>query len=319
MLLAVAAGLGALWAARRAAAASGGQLAAIEGLLPDFADLPAPELRRLGFVAAGTLVVFAMGLVDDARRLRPALKLGVQVLAALLLVAGGVRVTAFVPSTAFSAVITVLWVVGITNAFNLLDNMDGLSAGIAAIAGFCFAMIAATTGQPELAALLGLLSGAAAGFLTRNYHPARMYMGDSGSYLLGFALSALSVEATFYRYSYTLPPDSSPAMLALGVPLLIMAVPMFDTATVLWIRLREGRPLWVGDRSHLSHRLLGLGLSVREAVLAIWLLTLACGLGAVLLRDLPLAGGVLVLAQAAAILAVVAILEGLGRRGAPRQ
>ncbi len=94
---------------------------------------------------------------------------------------------------------------------------------------------------------------------------------------------------------------------------------MFDTATVLWIRLREGRPLWVGDRSHLSHRLVGLGLSVREAVLAIWLLTLACGLGAVLLRDLPLAGGVLVLAQAAAILAVVAILEGLGRRGAPRQ
>ena len=99
------------------------------------------------------------------------------------------------------------------------------------------------------------------------------------------------------------------------VPLLIMAVPMFDTASVLWIRLREGRPLWIGDRSHLSHRLVGTGLSVRGAVLAIYLLTLACGIGALLLKDVSLIGGVLIMAQAVAILTVVAILEGLGRRG----
>jgi UDP-GlcNAc:undecaprenyl-phosphate GlcNAc-1-phosphate transferase len=317
MLLAMAGAVAGLWILWRAAATSGGTLDVIEGLLPDFGELSRPELRRLGFIGLGSLAVFAAGLYDDARRMRPLFKFGVHVLAALLLVAGGVRLTAFVPSTAFSAAITVLWVAGITNAFNLLDNMDGLSAGTAAISAFVFAMVAAATGQPVLGALLAALAGAAAGFLTQNFHPARMYMGDAGSCWLGFTLSALSVEATFYRY--TLPPDSSPVMLALGVPLLIMAVPIFDTASVLWIRLREGRPPWVGDRSHLSHRLVEMGLSVREAVLAIWLLTLACGLGALLLKDLPLVGGVLVLAQAAAILAVVAILEGLGRRGASRK
>jgi len=284
-----------------------------------FTDLELPEggaLARLGCVAAGGLVVFAVGMIDDLRGLRPLAKLIAQVLAALILVFGGVRVTAHIHSAPVSALLTVLWVVGITNAFNLLDNMDGLSAGIAAIAAFIFAMVTASTGSPFLSLTLALLAGAAAGFLVHNFCPARLYLGDAGSYWLGFTLSALTVEATFYRAGAGGGGGgaAAPAMLAVVVPLLIMAVPMFDTATVLWIRLREGRRLWVGDRSHLSHRLVELGLSARQAVLTIYLLTLACGLGALLLADLSVAGGGLVLAQAAAILAVVAILEGMGRR-----
>ena len=260
MLLAFGAALALLWALRRAAV--GGAPDLLENQLPDFGGLGRRELLRLGLIALGGLAVFTVGLVDDARRVHPGVKFGVQIAAALMLAAGGVRVTAFIPGAAASYALTVLWVVGITNAFNLLDNMDGLSAGTAAIAAFIFAMVAGGTGQPALAALLAGLAGAAAGFLVHNFCPARLYMGDAGSYWLGFTLSALTAEATFYRYG-----DSSPAMLALGVPLLIMAVPIFDTASVLFIRLREHRPLWVGDRSHLSHRLVALGLSVREAVL----------------------------------------------------
>ncbi len=292
--------------------------AAVEWLEVTFPELELParaELVRLGYVAGGGLLVFAVGTIDDARSLKPLYKLLVQIAAALLLVAGGVRVTAHVPFYAVSVLLTVLWVVGITNAFNLLDNMDGLSAGIAAIAAFIFAMVAAAAAGPFLGLALALLAGAAAGFLVHNFRPARLYMGDGGSYFLGFTLAALTVEATFYRSGQ----PGSPVMLAVGVPLLIMAVPIFDTATVLWIRLREGRPPWVGDRSHLSHRLVEMGLSVRQAVLTIYLLTLACGLGAMLLtmllKKFSIAGGMLILAQAAAILAVVAILEGLGRRG----
>jgi UDP-GlcNAc:undecaprenyl-phosphate/decaprenyl-phosphate GlcNAc-1-phosphate transferase len=294
------------------------RVAAPEWLEIAFPDLVLPEraaLIRMAYIAGGGLLVFLVGMVDDARGLRPAIKLCFQVVAALLLVAGGVRVTAFIDNTAASAVLTVLWIVGITNSFNLLDNMDGLTAGIAGIAAFIFAMVQVWVGEPFLAVTLALLAGVAAGFLVHNFHPARLYMGDAGSYFLGFLLSALSVEATFYRYSESQSCLAPPAMLAVGVPLLILAVPMFDTASVLWIRLREGRPLWVGDRSHLSHRLVGIGLSVRQAVLTIYLLTAACGIGALLLKNLSAVGGALVLAQAATILAVVAILEGLGRRG----
>jgi len=312
MLLGLVAGLGLLfWLCH-----------AKRGVAPEWLEIAFPDLtlpgsaalRRMAFIAAGGLLVFVVGMVDDLRGLKPAIKLVVQVVAALLLVFGGVRATAFIDNVAVSAILTVLWVVGLTNSFNLLDNMDGLSAGIVAIAAFIFAMVQVSVGEPFLAVTLALLAGVAAGFLVHNFCPARLYMGDAGIYLLGFTLSALTVEGTFYRYSDSYPAPA--AMLAVGVPLLIMAVPMFDTATVLWIRLREGRPLWIGDRSHLSHRLVGIGLSVRQAVLAIYLLTLACGIGALLLKDLSIVGGALVLAQAAAILAVVAILEGLGRRGA---
>jgi UDP-GlcNAc:undecaprenyl-phosphate GlcNAc-1-phosphate transferase len=309
MLLAFALGiLGLVWLNARPAGAPEW----LSLILPDLTAPDRGELRRLLVIGGASLVVFAAGMVDDARRLRPAVKLACQVAAALLLAFGGVRVTALIPGYPVSVALTVLWVVGITNAFNFLDNMDGLSGGTAAISAFIFAMVAAGTGQPLLALLLALLAGAAAGFLVHNFCPARLYMGDAGSNWLGFTLSALTVEATFFRYS--LPEGASPAMLALGVPLLIMAVPIFDATTVIWIRLREGRPPWLGDRSHLSHRLVELGLSPREAVLAIWLLALACGLGALFLRELPLHLGAIVLAQAAAILAVVAILEGLGRR-----
>ena len=230
----------------------------LEVVFPELELPPRAELVRLGYVAGGGLLVFAVGTIDDARSLKPLYKLLGQIAAALLLVAGGVRVTAFIDSTAVSAVLTVLWVVGITNSFNLLDNMDGLSAGIAAIAAFIFAMVAAAAGGLFLGVALALLAGAAAGFLVHNFRPARLYMGDGGSYWLGFTLSALTVEATFYQGT------GARVMLAVGVPLLIMAVPLFDTATVLWIRMREKRPPWVGDRSHLSHRLVEMGLSARD-------------------------------------------------------
>ncbi len=282
----------------------------LETILPDLSAVTASGLKSYLPIAIGAGIVFLAGVVDDARGLNPWIKLGCQILAALVLVGGGVRVTAHIPSQTVSIVLTVLWVVGITNSFNLLDNMDGLSAGIAAIAAFIFAMVAAETGQPFLSLLLALLAGSSAGFLVHNFCPARLYLGDAGSYMIGFCLSALTVKATFFTGK-----GNASAWMAMVLPLLILAVPIFDTVTVLWIRLREGRPLWVGDRSHFSHRLVSSGLSVPKAVLTIYLLTMVCGIGALLLRYLPTVGQVLVLSQTMAILAVVAILEGSKQGG----
>ena len=153
---------------------------------------------------------------------------------------------------------------------------------------------------------LAALVGSCAGFLPFNWHRASVYMGDGGSLWLGYTIAALTIATTFYRYERS--------VFQLALPVLVVAVPVFDMALVLLVRLKRRRPLTRGDRTHLSHRLVSLGMKETEAVLTILLLSTALGLGAYLLKDLPEAAGIVVLAQAAAVMCVVFLLEYAGRR-----
>ena len=250
-------------------------------------------------------LIMLMGLIDDRYSLNWKPRLFVQVGLAVLLAASGVRVTLFGPlaNPFFGGVVTVLWVVGLTNSFNFLDNMDGLAAGVGLIAALLFATAQLMVGSLFVPAVLLGLVGALAGFLVHNRYPARLYMGDAGSNFLGFLLGGLTVAGTYYRY------DAEVSRFSVLAPLLVMAVPLYDTASVIIIRLREGRSPFLGDQRHFSHRLVERGLTRPQAVRTIDLVTLAGGLGALLLHRLDAFGALVVLAQTVCLLGVVAILE----------
>jgi UDP-GlcNAc:undecaprenyl-phosphate GlcNAc-1-phosphate transferase len=214
--------------------------------------------RWLGLWMAATMV-FLLGLLDDRRGLGPGVKLAVQAAAAMLLVASGVRIPCVGPAWA-AAALTILWVVSITNAVNLLDNMDGAVAGSVAVMALTLAALG--DGPSEVTVLALCLAGACCGFLLYNFHPARIFMGDCGSLFLGFGLSALSLMAGM-RHE-----DSATA--ALLAPVAVLAVPIFDTTLVIVARRRHRRPIMQGGRDHTSHRLVALGLSETSAVLLLY-------------------------------------------------
>jgi UDP-GlcNAc:undecaprenyl-phosphate GlcNAc-1-phosphate transferase len=268
------------------------------------------EAGRGAVVLAGGLAMFVLGLVDDVKGLGPKIKLAVQVAVGAGLAASGIRLSTFLDAYSGGAfvqsVVTVGWFVVVTNAFNLLDNMDGLAAGVAATAAGAFGVIALATGQLFIAVPLFALAGGALGFLAYNRPPATVFMGDAGSLTLGYHLAVLTILFTFYEKGHPLT--------VYFVPLLVMAIPLYDTASVVLIRLRSGRPIMVGDTNHFSHRLVALGLSRGAAVGVIVALTGVMGLAAIQLYRLDSAWGVLPFAQAGAVLAVVAVLEVAGRR-----
>ena len=260
----------------------------------------------LAFLAAG-LGMFLLGLVDDRRALGPFVKLGVQIAITAALVMGFeevrlLTVLGFWPSV----VVSVLWVAGVTNAFNFLDNMDGLAGGVAAI---CAAVLLATSvlaGQVFVPATLALFAGACVGFLVWNRPPARIFMGDSGSLFVGLVLGVMTVRTTYLQ------PGESLAGGWYGVfaPLVVLAVPLYDMTVVSAIRLSRGKSPFVGDTNHFSHRLVRRGMSKPAAVGCIWLITAATGMAALLLPlvDSPL-GAWLIFAQTVLILGVVMLLE----------
>ena len=262
----------------------------------------AEELGRI--VGLATLIML-MGLADDRFTLGWKLRLGVQVLVASALVASGVRVTLFGPfnSPVLGGALSILWVVGLTNAFNMLDNMDGLAASVGLIAALLFVGAQVAVGSLFAPAVLLVLVGALAGFLVHNRYPARLFMGDAGSNFLGFMLGSLTIAGTYFRY------DAKSSSFSVLTPLLVMAVPLYDSVSVILIRLREGRSPFLGDRRHFSHRLVERGLTPPQAVRTIDLVTLAGGLGALLLHQLDAVGACIVLAQVCCLLGVVAILE----------
>jgi UDP-GlcNAc:undecaprenyl-phosphate/decaprenyl-phosphate GlcNAc-1-phosphate transferase len=252
--------------------------------------------RLLGLLAGGTLL-FVTGLIDDWRRLRPHTKLVLQILAACYLVLGGVRIET-TNLAAIAIPLTILWVVGITNAFNLLDNMDGLSAGTAAIAAFFLFGFSVSVGDAGMALLCLAVAGAALGFLVYNFNPARIFMGDSGSMFLGFMLSGVALLGTREM--------ASDVFFVLLVPVAMMGLPIFDTTLVTIVRTLEGRPLSQGGRDHLSHRLVAMGLSERQAVLLLYLLAAGFGSLGLIARSL----GVWVSLTAAGVMLVVVALFG---------
>lgn len=251
----------------------------------------------IGLLVAGT-AIFVLGLVDDVRPLRPSVKLAGQLVAACLLVPFGVHAI-FVIHPVIAIPATLFWIVAITNAFNLLDNMDGLSSGVAAISAGFLMVVALMTGQGEVALIAVSLAGAALGFLVYNFNPARIFMGDSGSLFLGFNLGSLAIMGTWR--------EASNLFLVLIVPLCVLAVPLFDTTLVTLLRKLSGRAISQGGRDHSSHRLVALGLSERNAVLVLYAVCIAFGSLAIIGLWLDL----FVTAVAIGVLAVLILLFGV--------
>lgn len=270
------------------------------------------QAGRLLLILVMATVIMVMGLIDDRVSLKWQLRLGIQFLCAASLPLMGIQVTLFWPFTQplLGGIVTVLWIVCLTNSFNMLDNMDGLAASVGLIAACLFCVAQVAVGSLFAPAVLLILAGALAGFLVHNHAPARLFMGDAGSNFLGFMLGAMTVVGTFFHTGI----DSPFSVLA---PLLVMAVPLYDTTSVILIRLSEGRSPFLGDRRHFSHRLVARGLTPAQAVWTIDLVTLAGGLGALLLHRLDVWGAGVVMAQTGCLLGVVAILELAGGRSIP--
>jgi UDP-GlcNAc:undecaprenyl-phosphate GlcNAc-1-phosphate transferase len=232
-----------------------------------------PASRELGGILGGCAILFAAGIVDDVFHLPPIAKLGAQAAATALVLAAGVRVE-IVHNSFAATVIGVVWLMGMTNAFNLLDNMDGLAATLAAIACAFFAVDAYTVHPNHLIATLSLaICFACIGFLPYNLRlrgPAAVFMGDSGSQVLGFALASLGLAS-----SWTVAGSTAATLL---LPVLVLAVPILDTTLVTVVRLLEGRPVTRGGRDHTSHRLVYQGLSDKRAVVLLGIVSAALGL-----------------------------------------
>lgn len=256
-------------------------------------------VRELVAILLGATLVSLFGLVDDRWGMHAYLKLGGQVLAGVVLLLGGTQVQLFAPDW-LNWALTLFWVVGITNALNLLDNMDGLSAGTTTVAAAFFLLLAAM-GKPSqvlVGALAAALIGACIGFLRYNLNPATIFMGDTGSLFLGFLLAALAIKLRF--------PSNVPWVTWL-VPVCVLGLPILDTSLVFFSRLRRGKnPLTTPGKDHISHRLVALGTTKREAVLICYLIGGVCGMVAVFVAqarptDAYLAAGLLVLAAIATI------------------
>jgi UDP-GlcNAc:undecaprenyl-phosphate/decaprenyl-phosphate GlcNAc-1-phosphate transferase len=240
---------------------------------------------ELGSILVGATLVSVLGFWDDRFSLGVIKKLIGQLVAVGLLILTGVQVTAL-PFAILNIVVTILWVVGITNAFNLLDNMDGLSGGIAAIAAAHFALLCALTGQYLVGALAVAVMAACIGFLIYNWNPATIFMGDSGSLFLGFLLASVGIKLRF--------PDNV-AFVTWMIPLLVLGVPIFDTALVTVSRIRRHlNPLTTPGIDHTSHRLTYAGFSRREAVFLLYIVALLLGLVAIFVTRASIIEGYIV-------------------------
>jgi UDP-GlcNAc:undecaprenyl-phosphate GlcNAc-1-phosphate transferase len=255
-------------------------------------------------ILAGAGILHVLGLLDDRKNLSPWLKLlsEIALCTGLVLLVPRVRVlTAF--GEPWSSILTVLWLVAITNAFNFLDNMDGLSAGVSAICAAALLGVSAHMGQVFVSAWLILLLGALAGFLPYNFAPASSFMGDAGSLVVGYFLAVVSCLVTY------VPPGHTFYLYGVFIPLVVMALPIYDMVSVITLRLRERRNPMVGDRRHFSHRLVRRGMNVRTAVLTIYLCTGGTSIAATLLLQVDNFGAILIFLQTVAILLIVAMLE----------
>lgn len=233
---------------------------------------------QLVAILVGALAMTTLGVLDDKFELRPLHKFLGQLLIASLVAVAGVRITLFVDSPVFSFTITVLWILTLINAFNFMDNMNGLCAGLGFIAASIFGVLAASSGQYLVAKMALLIAGALAGFLPHNFPNARAFLGDAGSHLVGYLLAVLAILPHFYT-------PESPRPLAVLTPIVVLALPIADLVHVVILRTLDRKPFYIGDNNHLSHRLTRRGLSKTTAVLLIWGLAGAAGVVAVWLNQ----------------------------------
>ncbi len=235
--------------------------------------IPAADLLQYGFEHRGrqlftillsALGMAAVGLLDDQYELRPARKFAGQCFFALVTALAGIRITLFIDNVWFSYGITVLWILTLTNAFNFMDNMNGLCAGISLVAAWCISLAAMTQGHYLVASIAFVIAGAILGFLPYNVPRATAFLGDTGSHLLGYLLAVLAILPHFYS-------RENPRSWAVLSPLLILAVPLVDLVWVVLLRWYLGKPFYIGDTNHLSHRLVRCGLNPTLAVLLLCL------------------------------------------------
>ncbi len=251
------------------------------------------------------MAVFILGLLDDVLALKPSTKLIGQIAMAASVVYFGYRLD-WLESRLLDSIVTMIWIVGLTNAFNLLDNMDGLCAGTALVVAVML-MAGLLTGasreaaQPQVV-FLAVLAGSVAGFLVYNFPPASIFMGDSGSLMLGFSLAILTLNDEGVRGS------RSDVISAIAGPVFVLLIPIFDTTLVTVLRLLAGRSPAMGGRDHSSHRLVGLGLSERSAVFVLWSLAAIGGVVGLLLRNASDGGSLLAGAGFLAAMCVLAVL-----------
>jgi UDP-GlcNAc:undecaprenyl-phosphate/decaprenyl-phosphate GlcNAc-1-phosphate transferase len=260
----------------------------------------APRVKaKLMAILLGAGLCFGVGLLDDVlgQRFPAWAKFSGQLLAALLVTFADVRILLF-RAEWLNVALTVLWLVGITNAFNLLDNMDGLCAGVALVASGVFLLHAWRLGEYFICLLLGAFMGSLLGFLWFNFHPAWTFLGDCGSLFIGFVMGSLTLLERYVTHA-------SSSLFPVLMPVLVLAVPIIDTVTVVVIRVRERRPIYVGDRRHLSHRLHALGLSYRSTVSFLYLMTFALGLGAASLTNATLSQSLLIVLQSVGCVVLV--------------
>ncbi len=218
---------------------------------------------ELAAIFLGAFGILLVGWLDDKHELRPRAKFAGQFLVAALVAASGARITVFVPSVVFSYAVTILWILTVVNAFNFMDNMNGLCAGLGAIGAYNFAIIAGADNQYLVGLIAFLTFGALLGFLPYNFPRARAFLGDAGSHLVGYLLAVLAILPHFYTVRH-------PRRWAVLIPLLVLAIPLLDLVWVVLLRWRIGQPFYQGDTNHLSHRLVRRGLTRAQAVLVIW-------------------------------------------------
>ncbi|MCB9846500.1 MAG: undecaprenyl/decaprenyl-phosphate alpha-N-acetylglucosaminyl 1-phosphate transferase [Phycisphaeraceae bacterium] len=266
------------------------------------------ETATAAWLLAGLLALHALGLVDDRRPLGPAIKLlAILGISAIVVISTGTRLLVLLDAHAggpwLSWVLTVLWFGVVINATNFMDNMDGLAGCSAAVATACFLVAALINGQWFVAASLSLLLGSTLGFLAFNIAPARLFMGDGGSLAIGYLLAFLTTRTTYYN------PELSGGWYAACMPLIVLAIPLYDFVSVTLLRVSQGKSPFVGDLQHFSHRLHRRGLSVRQTMIVVGALTGVTGVSGIALGSLEPWQAALVGVQTLLILGVIAVLE----------
>lgn len=245
----------------------------------------------VGLLLGGT-VILAVGVIDDLKHLSAKVKLLGQIVAAMVLVAFNVRIEwltnpfgEMIYLDYFSVPLTVLWVVSLTNTVNLIDGLDGLAAGVSTIASITILLVALQQNFWTVAILTAALAGSALGFLQHNFNPAKIFMGDTGSMFLGYTLAAVSILGTV----------KSAATIALVVPIVALGLPIMDTAFAIIRRYTNGRPIFKPDKGHLHHRLLEMGLTQKQAVLLMYVISGCLGVSAIALTEVNKGYGALII------------------------
>ena len=236
------------------------------------------ESSVIRIILLASLIIFMFGLWDDTRRLSARWKLVGQVLATVLLISQGVHIRMLGSLTLLNLALTLLWIIGITNAFNLVDSMDGLAIGLVAIASAFFMLVTVDAGQLSLSLLSAIILGSSIGMSYFNTLPARTFLGDSGAQFLGFILAALAIAYT---------PPGLPQPSSWFVPILLLSVPIFDTSLVVISRLRQKKAVYQAGLDHTYHRLVNLGLPSSRAVLTMHLFAIVSGCLAFMALPLP--------------------------------